>query len=261
MRGHGCPKPIINLRYRPRDKLLFPKYQLMWSWHFYFGLSSELGQEAVGVTSPVVMLSWLRSLTVLMSRRPTTDTYAVWPSFLRYSLMSSRGGLNSSIKNGMSLRSCLWFLRIFPEFSICFKSPFAAKISWKKRSSHQGKKGVACFVSKPLVSCMWGCGESVNPPKLNIQEVQGVLSSRPMGDPGPLPNFQDFLLVSNYTPVRSINEKASLYFALNVKQCVKLITQSWKRSLKFVLSWMFNFVSCLKDLLRTHWSSIRIDWD
>ena len=34
-------------------------------------------------------------------------------------------------------------------------------------------KEVARIVSKPLVSCLWGCGESVNPPKLNIQEVQG----------------------------------------------------------------------------------------
>ena len=55
-------------------------------------------------------------------------------------------------------------------------------------------------MSKPLVSCLWGCGESVNPPKLNIQEVQGALSSRPKGDPGPLPIFQDLLLLSNHTP-------------------------------------------------------------
>ena len=58
-------------------------------------------------------------------------------------------------------------------------SPFATKCSWKKRSSHQGKKEVACIVYKPLVSCLWGCGEMVNSPKLNIQEVQGALSSRP----------------------------------------------------------------------------------
>ena len=69
--------------------------------------------------------------------------------------------------------------------------------SWKKRSSHQGKKEVACIVSKPLVACLWGCGESVNP-KLNIQEVQAALSSRPKGDPGPLPIFQDFVLLSNH---------------------------------------------------------------
>ena len=52
-----------------------------------------------------------------------------------------------------------------------YKSTFASKLSWKKRSSHQGKNEVACIVSKPLVSCLLGCGESVNPPKLNIQEV------------------------------------------------------------------------------------------
>ena len=66
--------------------------------------------------------------------------------------------------------SGLWFLRIFPDFRIFCKSPFASRCSWKKRSSHQGKKEVACIVSKPLVSCLWGCGESVNPPILNIQE-------------------------------------------------------------------------------------------
>ena len=46
--------------------------------------------------------------------------------------------------------------------------------------------------------CLWGCGELVNLPKLNIQEVHGALSSRPKGDPGPLPIFQDF-----FTDVKS----------------------------------------------------------
>ena len=55
--------------------------------------------------------------------------------------------------------------------------------------SHQVKIEVTCIVSKPLVSCWWGCRESVNPPKLNIQEVQGALSSIPKGDQGPLPIF------------------------------------------------------------------------
>ena len=32
-----------------------------------------------------------------------------------------------------------------------------------------------------------------------MQEVQGALSSRPKGDPGPLPIFQDFILLSNHT--------------------------------------------------------------
>ena len=43
-----------------------------------------------------------------------------------------------------------------------FPSPSQINISWKKRSSHQGKKEVACIISKPLVTCLWGCGESVN---------------------------------------------------------------------------------------------------
>ena len=50
--------------------------------------------------------------------------------------------------------------RIFLQISLCL-----VKFSWKNRSSHQGKKEVACIVSQPLVSCLWGCGESVNPPK------------------------------------------------------------------------------------------------
>ena len=53
----------------------------------------------------------------------------------------------------------------FEDFFL-YKSPFASMFSWKK-------KEVACIVFKPLVSCLLGCGESVNPPKLNIQEVQG----------------------------------------------------------------------------------------
>ena len=42
----------------------------------------------------------------------------------------------------------------------------------------EGKKEVTCIVSKPLVSCLCGYGDSVNPPKVHIQEVQGALSSR-----------------------------------------------------------------------------------
>ena len=43
----------------------------------------------------------------------------------------------------------------FQEF---YKFHFPSKCSWKERCSHQGKKDVACIVSKPLVSCLWGCG-------------------------------------------------------------------------------------------------------
>ena len=66
---------------------------------------------------------------------------------------------------------------------------------------HQGKKEVACIVSSSfLFEGMWGCGESVNPPKLNIQEVQGALSSRPKGGSGLLPIFQDFFSVVKSHP-------------------------------------------------------------
>ena len=44
---------------------------------------------------------------------------------------------------------------------------------------------VACIVSKHLVSCLWGCGESVNPPRLNIQEVQGGFVLQTKGRPRP----------------------------------------------------------------------------
>ena len=80
----------------------------------------------------------------------------------------------------------------YPDFRILYESPFTSKCSYKNRSkctctcTHQGRKEVACIVSKPVVSCLSGCGESVNPPKLNIQEVQGALSCRPKGDTGPL---------------------------------------------------------------------------
>ena len=42
--------------------------------------------------------------------------------------------------------------------------------------------------------------ECVNPPKLNIQEVQGTLSFSPNGDTGPLPIFQDFYFCQSTHP-------------------------------------------------------------
>ena len=60
---------------------------------------------------------------------------------------------------------CLKFVQI----SRCLKNFLErGEVATKER-----KKEVACIVSTPLVSCLWGCGESVNPPELNIQEVQG----------------------------------------------------------------------------------------
>ena len=84
----------------------------------------------------------------------------------------------------------LWILTIFLDFRNFCKSTLASDFSWKKRSSHQGKKEIACIVSKPLGSCQ----------NYNTQEVQMALSSRLNIDLGPLPIFQDFLLLSNHTP-------------------------------------------------------------
>ena len=90
------------------------------------------------------------------------------------------------------------FLRIFSWFhNFFYKSPFASKSSWKK-SSHQGKKEVACIVSQ------------------TSRRFRGALSSRPKGDPGLLPIFQDFcLLLSNCTPdAQFCNEIISWRFCL-----------------------------------------------
>ena len=74
-----------------------------------------------------------------------------------------------------------------------YKSPFASKFSWKKRSSHQGKKEVACTVSKPVFFCLWECGVS------KIKHPRDSGGARPKGHPGLLLIFQDFLLLSNHT--------------------------------------------------------------
>ena len=55
--------------------------------------------------------------------------------------------------------------------------------------SHQGKKEVAYIASKPLVSCLWGCGESVNPPQLDIQGGSGGFVLETKERPRPSPHF------------------------------------------------------------------------
>ena len=68
------------------------------------------------------------------------------------------------------------------------------KVCWGLGTSRwaaaNSKKEVACIASKPLSFLL--AGDVENPQKLNIQEVQGALSSRPNGDPCLLPTFQDF---------------------------------------------------------------------
>ena len=67
-------------------------------------------------------------------------------------------------------------------------------------ATKEGKKEVACIVSKPLVSCLWGCGESVNPPKIKHPggSVFPPLEQREIHVP--LLIFQDVLLLSSHTP-------------------------------------------------------------
>ena len=85
-----------------------------------------------------------------------------------------------------------WFRDFF------YKSPFASKFPWKKRRSHQGKKEVACIVSNPLVSCLWGCGESVNPPKVKHPGDSGGFVLLTKERLRPATHFQDFLLLLNH---------------------------------------------------------------
>ena len=92
----------------------------------------------------------------------------------------------------------------FPAFSICFTNRPLYKNVHERREvgpSHQGKKELACIVCKPLVSCLWGCGEAVNPQKFNIQKVQGGFVLQTKGRPRPAYHFSGFcLLLSNHTP-------------------------------------------------------------
>ena len=59
--------------------------------------------------------------------------------------------------------------------------------------------------SKPLVSHLWGCGESVNPPKLNIQEVQGDFVRETKGRRRPATHFFRSLYFCQITPLRVID--------------------------------------------------------
>ena len=69
------------------------------------------------------------------------------------------------MQSGLFFVAGLWFFRI---------SGFVLQISLFSQNVLQ-RREVAYIVSKPLVSSLWGCGEPVNPPKWNIQEVQGGL--------------------------------------------------------------------------------------
>ena len=84
--------------------------------------------------------------------------------------------------------SGLWFLGIFQISWFFTNLPLPQNVLERRE-----------IAIKPLVSCLWGYGESVNPPKILHLNVHpggsGALSSRPKGDPCPIPIFQDFFQV------------------------------------------------------------------
>ena len=101
----------------------------------------------------------------------------------------------------------LWFIRFF------------LQISWKKRSSHQGKKRSTCIpycvqTSSFLFVGMWRVCKSS---KINIQEVQGALSSRPR----PATHFSGFIIFEYLKKINKKYKKCSRF--LSYKK-VRLIT-------------------------------------
>ena len=81
---------------------------------------------------------------------------------------------DQSTRRSVISQNCSWFQ------DFLLQSRFASKLSWKKRSS-------LCRVQTSSFLFVGDMESLVNPPKSNIQEVQGALSSRPKGDPGPRP--------------------------------------------------------------------------
>ena len=96
----------------------------------------------------------------------------LWSASTWWTIMSLKGMYN--------IGSRLWFLRIF-----LYKCSFASTFSWKKRSSHQGKKEVACIVSKPLVSCLLGMWRACKSSKIKHPGGSGGFVLKTKGRPRP----------------------------------------------------------------------------
>ena len=80
-------------------------------------------------------------------------------------------------------------------------------------------------MSKPLISCLWGCGESVNPPKLNIQEFQGgfVLLTK-METQARYPFFRIFYFQGCYFQVTRLNKRSYILTKkLPKSPCIALV--------------------------------------
>ena len=90
--------------------------------------------------------------------------------------------------------------------------------------SYQGKKEVACIVTKSLVSCLCGCGESVNPSKLNIQEVQGALPA----DPASYSLGEVYIAIAGH------------FFQWSAGHCEIVVYHMHEHSLKSDFSWYFQ---------------------
>ena len=86
----------------------------------------------------------------------------------------------------------------FPDFWIvCFTNLSLPQNFLERREvATKEKKEVTCIVSKPLVSCLWGCGE--------VCISTGICPVDHRETHGPLPIFQDFLLVSNLLKHRGL---------------------------------------------------------
>ena len=95
-----------------------------------------------------------------------------------------------------------WFLRIFYRFQDFLQIPLPQNVlEWREvATKERNEYPVLCF--KPWVSCLWGCGESVNLPR--HPEVQGALSSRPKRRPRPASGI--FIFVKSHIKIRLVVE-------------------------------------------------------
>ena len=115
---------------------------------------------------------WFRVASIVWSYICTKSRRVInvsWTSIVHFKQYQPHVHIFHIVVTGPEI-TCLWFLMIFPDFriflqiSLCLN--FVLKEEKMKRSSQQEKKEVVCIVSKPLVLCLWGCGESVNPPNM-----------------------------------------------------------------------------------------------
>ena len=112
----------------------------------------------------------------------------------------------------------LWFLRIFPDYRIFNKSLFASK----KRSSRQGKKQVACIVSKPLGFLFVGMWRVCKSSKIIHSGRSGGFVLQTKGGPGPTTHFAGFVtFVKSHFLLWFWNELRSAWSCLGTNALVQ----------------------------------------